>query len=127
MHITAIHFHLFIIACSVSLFAMRYGLLMANSTLRHRAFFNRVPRVVDATMLLSGFYLIYVTGIIPFTSSAPWFTEKIACILAYIVLGVFALNEKKSKKLNTLAFLGAIGWLILAINMTETKISVFFG
>lgn len=121
------HFHLFTIALSATLLSVRYGLMMANSTWLEKKFFKVAPHVIDTFLLLSGIGLILVTGFVPFTSSAPWLTEKLTCVLAYIALGFFALKIGKNKLLRTFAFLGALGWLLMAGSVAVSKVPLFLG
>ncbi|AZL84252.1 MULTISPECIES: SirB2 family protein [Aliivibrio] len=126
MYTAVKHIHLFMIACSVLLFIVRYALMMVDSDLRNKAFFKRVPHVVDTAMLLSGVALIFITGFIPFTGAAPWLTEKLTCVLVYIALGFVTLGNSKNKVFKTFAFLGALGWLMVAANIAMTK-ATFLG
>lgn len=126
MYTAVKHIHLFMIACSVLLFIVRYALMMVDSDLRNKAFFKRVPHVVDTAMLLSGVALIFITGFIPFTGAAPWLTEKLTCVLVYIALGFVTLGSSKNKVFKTFAFLGALGWLMVAANIAMTK-ATFLG
>ena len=126
MYTAVKHIHLFMIACSVLLFVVRYVLMMVDSDLRNKAFLKRVPHVVDSAMLLSGIALIFITGFIPFTGAAPWLTEKLTCVLVYIALGFVTLGNSKNKVFKTFAFLGALGWLMVAANIAMTK-ATFLG
>jgi uncharacterized membrane protein SirB2 len=126
MYTAVKHIHLFMIACSVLLFVVRYVLMMVDSDLRNKAFLKRVPHVVDTAMLLSGVALIFITGFIPFTGAAPWLTEKLTCVLVYIALGFVTLGNSKNKVFKTFAFLGALGWLMVAANIAMTK-ATFLG
>ncbi|PMH41803.1 hypothetical protein BCU68_15230 [Vibrio sp. 10N.286.49.B3] len=121
------HFHLLTIVISVLLLAVRYGLMMMDSPKLQHPFLVRFPHINDSVLLLSGFGLIYLTGFIPFTPSAPWLTEKLTCVMAYIVLGFFSLRLGRTKLLRTLAFFGALGWLGMAAGIAVTKTATFFG
>lgn len=127
MYTAVKHIHLFMIACSVLLFVVRYVLMMVDSDLRNKAFLKRVPHVVDSAMLLSGIALIFITGFIPFTGAAPWLTEKLTCVMVYIALGFVTLNNGKNKVFKTFAFLGALGWLMVAAKIAVTKVPTFLG
>lgn len=127
MYTAVKHIHLFMIACSVLLFVVRYVLMMVDSDLRNKAFLKRVPHVVDSAMLLSGIALIFITGFIPFTGSAPWLTEKLTCVMVYIALGFVTLNNGKNKVFKTFAFFGALGWLMVAAKIAVTKVPTFLG
>ena len=121
------HFHLLTIALSATLLSVRYALMMANSKLLEKKFFKVFPHINDSFLLISGVYLIVLTGFIPFTSAAPWLTEKLTCVLAYIALGMFALKLGKNKLLRTFSFFGALGWLAMAGKVAVTKVPVLFG
>ncbi|NVD07188.1 hypothetical protein FCU94_09720 [Vibrio sp. JPW-9-11-11] len=121
------HFHLLTIVISATLLSVRFALMMANSKLLDKKFFKVAPHVNDTFLLISGIYLIVVTGAIPFTAAAPWLTEKITCVLAYIALGFFALKLGKNKLLRTFSFFGALGWLAMAGKVAVTKTPMLFG
>lgn len=127
MYTAVKHIHLFMIACSVLLFVVRYVLMMVDSDLRNKAFLKRVPHVVDSAMLLSGIALIFITGFIPFTGAAPWLTEKLTCVMVYIALAFVTLNNGKNKVFKTFAFFGALGWLMVAAKIAVTKVPTFLG
>tara|TARA_Y100001960_G_scaffold129449_1_gene137798 strand:+ start:101 stop:484 length:384 start_codon:yes stop_codon:yes gene_type:complete len=121
------HFHLLTVALSATLLSVRYALMMANSKLLDKKFFKVFPHINDTFLLISGIYLVVITGFIPFTAAAPWLTEKITCVLAYIALGLFALKLGKNKLLRTFSFFGALGWLAMAGKIAVTKTPVLFG
>jgi uncharacterized membrane protein SirB2 len=121
------HFHLLTIAISATLLSVRFAMKMANSNLLEKKFFKVFPHINDTALLLSGIGLIFITGFIPFTPAAPWLTEKITCVLAYIALGFFALKFGKNKLLQTFSFFGALGWLAMAGKVAVSKTPMFFG
>ncbi|AIU66144.1 hypothetical protein TW78_08585 [Vibrio coralliilyticus] len=121
------HFHLLTIAISATLLSVRYAMMMANSKLLEKKFFKVFPHINDTCLLLSGIGLIFITGFIPFTAAAPWLTEKITCVLAYIALGFFALKLGKNKLLRTFSFFGALGWLAMAGKVAVSKAPLFLG
>ncbi|WP_159651503.1 SirB2 family protein [Vibrio atypicus] len=120
------HFHLLTIALSATLLSVRYALMMANSKMLDKKFFKVFPHINDTFLLISGIYLIVLTGFIPFTPAAPWLTEKITCVLAYIALGFFALKLGKNKLLRTFSFFGALGWLAMAGKIAVSKTPILF-
>ncbi|NIY82279.1 SirB2 family protein [Vibrio hepatarius] len=121
------HFHLLTIAISATLLSVRYALMMANSKLLDKKFLKVFPHINDTALLLSGVALIFITGFIPFTDAAPWLTEKLTCVLAYIALGLFALKLGKNKLLRTFSFFGALGWLAIAGKVAVSKTPILFG
>ena len=78
--------------------------MMANSPmlLENPFLQSSFPHINDSLLLLSGIGLIFITGFIPFTAAAPWLTEKLTCVMAYIALGFFALKFGKNKLLTYL-------------------------
>ncbi|ELV8725264.1 SirB2 family protein [Vibrio fluvialis] len=121
------HFHLLTIGLSALLLSVRYVLMMMDSELRQHKFLKVFPHIVDTFLLLSGIGLIFVTGLVPFTAAAPWMTDKLTSVLAYIALGFFALKLGRNKLLRTFAFFGALGWLAIAGKIAVTKVPMFFG
>ncbi|MBY7814545.1 SirB2 family protein [Vibrio fluvialis] len=121
------HFHLLTIGLSALLLSVRYVLMMMDSELRQHKFLKVFPHIVDTFLLLSGIGLIFVTGFVPFTAAAPWMTDKLTSVLAYIALGFFALKLGRNKLLRTFAFFGALGWMAIAGKIAVTKVPMFFG
>ncbi|ASW81665.1 hypothetical protein EAY27_00140 [Vibrio anguillarum] len=121
------HFHLLTIAISALLLSVRYALMMMDSKLLQHPFLKRFPHINDSLLLLSGIALIVMSGFIPFTPAAPWLTEKLTCVMAYIALGFFALKLGRNKLLRTFAFLGALGWLAMAGKIAIVKTAMFLG
>ncbi len=121
------HFHMLTIAISVLLLSVRYVLLMMDSKHLQNKFLKVAPHVVDTFLLLSGVGLIYVTGFMPFTNAAPWLTDKLICVVAYIALGFFTFKLARNNLLRTFAFFGALGWLGMAGKIAVTKVPMFFG
>jgi len=121
------HFHMLTIALSALLLTVRDVLMMRDSALLQHKFLKVTPHVVDTFLLLSGIGLISITGFTPFTAAAPWMTDKLTCVLAYIALGLFALKLGRTKLMRTLAFFGALGWLAIAGKIAVTKVPMFFG
>ncbi|WP_162063289.1 SirB2 family protein [Vibrio taketomensis] len=117
------HFHLLTIALSATLLSVRFVLLMANSPLRENKFLKVFPHINDTALLLSGVALIVL--FIPW-SAAPWLPSKLTCVLAYIALGFFALKLAKNNLLRIFAFLGALGWLMMAGKIAITKTPLLF-
>ncbi|GAA5647381.1 MULTISPECIES: SirB2 family protein [Vibrio] len=121
------HFHLLTIVLSATLLSVRYALMMANSPILEKKFLKVFPHINDTFLLLSGIGLVFITGFIPFTPAAPWMTEKLTCVLAYIALGFFALKLGRNKLLRTFSFFGALGWLLMAGKVAVTKVPMFLG
>ncbi|UCX03800.1 SirB2 family protein [Shewanella glacialimarina] len=119
------HTHLMFIALSVSFFVLRFVLHLRQSPLMDRKFLKVAPHVVDTFLLASGITLCFMINQYPFVD--PWMTEKIICVVAYIALGIMALKSSRNKLFKFFAFLGAIGWLVLAAKLAHFKQVVLMG
>ena len=119
------HTHLMFIALSVAFFILRFVLHIRQSPLMDRKFLKVAPHVIDTFLLVSGFTLCFMIKQYPFVD--PWMTEKIICVVAYIVLGIMALKSNRNKLFKFFAFIGAIGWLVLAAKLAHFKQVVLIG
>jgi uncharacterized membrane protein SirB2 len=98
--------HLTTIAISLTLFILR-GLWMIAESPRLRARWARiVPHINDTVLLVSGISLAYTLGLSPLEHG--WLAAKIVALLAYIVLGTFALKRGKSRSQRIAAWFAAL-------------------
>lgn len=121
------HFHLMSIALSAGFFITQYLLMVTKSSWGEKPFFRIAPHAVNGVLILSGIALLFVAGWVPFTPGAEWLTEKFTAVLAYIALSVFALKLGKNRLLCGFAFLGALGWLLMAAKIAMTKMPILMG
>jgi uncharacterized membrane protein SirB2 len=117
------HTHMLLVATSVTFFIVRFDL--RQSPIMDKKFVKVAPHVVDTFLLLSGFTLCFMIKQYPFVD--PWMTEKIICVVAYIALGVMALKSNRNKLFKFFAFIGAIGWVVLAAKLAYFKQVVLMG
>lgn len=122
MYMAFKHFHLLIVAISVSFLLLRFVLNLKPSAILQTKFFKIAPHVIDTILLLSAVMLMVTLQQYPFVT--PWLTEKLLAVLAYIALGVMAFKGR-TKAIRWLCFFGALGWLALAIRVAITKQPVF--
>ena len=52
--------------------------------------------------------------------------EKILAVLAYIFTGYYTLKVARNRVFQILGYLGAMGWVMLAIRLAMTKENIFF-
>ena len=119
------HTHMMFIAMSVIFFIVRFVLHLRQSPIMEKKFVKVAPHVIDTFLLLSGFTLCFMIKQYPFVD--PWMTEKIICVAAYIALGIMALKSNRNKLFKFFAFIGAIGWVVLAAKLAHFKQVVFMG
>lgn len=119
--------HLLLIVLSVLLFVFRFILRMKNSAWFESRWMKILPHLVDTTLIATGVALVFITGFIPFTSTAVWMTEKLTCVLAYLALGYVALYYSKSTLFRLFAFFGALGWVYAAATIAISKTPQLLG
>ena len=92
---------------SISGFVLR-GVWMQQDSPLLRAHVTRVlPHVVDTVLLLSAIALALRIAQYPFVHA--WLTAKVLALLAYIVLGSFALKRGRTRRARNIAFAAALG------------------
>jgi uncharacterized membrane protein SirB2 len=124
MYMALKHSHLLFIALSVSFLAVRFLLSLKAPALLQKKFFKIAPHVVDSFLLLTAIGLMLTIQQYPF--QAPWLTEKLLGVFAYIALATMALKGR-TLVLRWLGFLGALSWLALIAQVAVTKTPVLFG
>ncbi len=87
---------------SISGFALRGVLMLADSPLLAARFVRVAPHVVDTVLLASALWLAALIGQYPFVQG--WLTAKVLALVAYIVLGSVALKRARSKPVRAAAF-----------------------
>ena len=109
------------IACAVltiSLFAVRGMLMLAESPLlAHRAL-RWTPIAVDTVLLTTALMLMGIIHQYPFTT--PWLTAKIGLLVAYMVLGSIALRYGRTKRMRMAALLGALATVAFLVTVART-------
>jgi uncharacterized membrane protein SirB2 len=109
------------IACAVltiSLFALRGILMLAESPLlAHRAL-RWTPIVVDTVLLSTALMLMDIIHQYPFRT--PWLTAKIGLLVAYMVLGSIALRYGRTKRIRVAAFLAALATVGFLVTVART-------
>ena len=92
---------------SITGFVLR-GVWMQQDSPLLRARVTRVlPHVVDTVLLLSALALALRIAQYPFVHA--WLTAKVLALLAYIVLGSFALKRGRTRRARNIAFAAALG------------------
>jgi uncharacterized membrane protein SirB2 len=116
------------IACailSISGFALRGILMLADSPLLAARFVRIAPHVVDTVLLASALWLAALIGQYPFVQG--WLTGKVLALIAYIVLGTVALKRARSKAVRAAAFALALATAayILSVALTRNPLGFF--
>ncbi len=83
------------------------------------------PHVNDTALLVTALAMVVQSGQYPFVQ--PWLTAKVVLLIAYIVLGSFAVRRSRSKTgivLNGLAALLVLGAIVAS---ALTRLPPFWG
>ncbi|MDH3691334.1 MAG: SirB2 family protein, partial [Gammaproteobacteria bacterium] len=86
--------HITVAILSLCGFVLRSYWRLTGSAMLARKWVRIVPHAVDTVLLLSGLTMIFRMGISP--SAHGWLLAKLAAVIMYIVLGLFALRWAKT-------------------------------
>ncbi|MFT6986443.1 MAG: putative membrane protein SirB2 [Psychromonas sp.] len=115
------HTHLTFILLAVLLFIVSFYWLKTGHKNAQKVIFKKVLLHMHLTILLLGLLLVWLLQLNPFESHGFWLLEKIGAFIAYIVMVSVALDERKRKGMQLLAFIGAFGWLAYIGNLAISK------
>jgi uncharacterized membrane protein SirB2 len=88
------HLHVVTVLLSVALFSLRGLLMLSRSRFTHHAALRFPSYVIDTVLLASAIALTLILSQYPLTHA--WLTAKVLALLAYIVLGSFALKRGRT-------------------------------
>jgi len=98
--------HIFAVSISGCLFLLRGSAALAGASWPYAAVVRYTSYSVDSVPLTAALML---ATMLPAGSFANhWFSVKLALILAYIVLGVFALRQARKRRVRAICFTGAL-------------------
>ena len=100
------HVHIACVIVTITLFTFRGALMIAESALLQSRVLRILPHVIDTVLLGSALMLTTVIRQYPFATG--WLTMKIVLLLAYIVLGSFAIKRGRTKAIRVTAFVAAL-------------------
>ena len=124
MYMMAKHLHLTAVGVSVFLFIFRFMLSQFNSELLTKKWLKILPHVVDTLLLASAIWLCFILGQFPFLQG--WLTFKVVGLIAYILMGMFALKWGRNAPLRWIGFVGALVRIGLIANVAITKQPLLF-
>ena len=109
------------IACAVltiSLFALRGLLMLAESPLLVRPLWRWTPVAVDTVLLTTALMLMDIIHQYPIGTA--WLTAKIGLLVAYMVLGSIALRYGRTKRIRVVALLAALATVGFLVTVART-------
>jgi uncharacterized membrane protein SirB2 len=110
------------IACavlSVAGFVLRGGLMLAGSPLLQARLTRIAPHVVDTVLLGSAVALAWMSGQYPFAQG--WLTAKLLALVAYVVLGTFALKRARTRRARAIYFILALATVLYIVSVAVTR------
>ena len=100
--------HILTAALSVTLFTIRFLLLVRSPTWQPNRWLKVLPHANDSLLLILAILLCIIIQQAPLIT--PWLTEKVTAVILYILAGMFALKWSKTR-------LSKIIWFIIALFM----------
>lgn len=119
------HIHLTLIAFSVLFFIIRAALMFMNKPIHDKKWAKMTSRIADTFLLVSAITLCFIISQYPIANN--WLTEKVLCLIAYIILAYIALYRAKTLKTKILTTIGAVGWVLIAGKIAVFKQALFLG
>lgn len=105
-HATLKLLHQAAVLLSISGFALRGGLMLADSPLLRAGWMRTWPHLIDTLLLATGVWMAINLQLHP--GNSPWLTAKLLALLAYIGLGFVALRLGRTKPVRTAALVAAL-------------------
>ncbi|WP_374263996.1 SirB2 family protein [Zoogloea sp.] len=119
MYLALKHFHITCVVLSGAGFLLRgWWSLRASPRLR-APLTRRLPHIVDSCLLASAIGLAWMAGQYPFVHG--WLTAKVLGLLAYIGLGMVALQPTRPRAVRFAALLAAAGVFSYIVSVAITK------
>lgn len=111
-------------ALSGSLFLLRGGWMLADSSKLQAKWTRILPHLIDTALLASALALVLWSRQYPIQQS--WLTAKLMALLAYIVLGAIALKRGRNKRVRVAALAGALLTFAYIVSVAVTKNPMVF-
>ena len=124
MYTTVVMTHVLIVLTSGAFFALRGIWMLQESALLTAKPVRILPHIIDTLLLLSGFWLVHLTG---HALTSGWLATKLGLLVAYIVLGIFALRRGKTKTIRVATFALAlmVFGFMLTVALTKNPLGYF--
>jgi uncharacterized membrane protein SirB2 len=118
-YLVAYYTHIIAVCLSGSFFLLRGVWMLQESGLLQKKFVRIAPHIIDTVLLLAAIVLVVLTEQYPITH--PWITVKLLALVAYIVLGVFALRRGKTKRARVIYLIAAIATFGFMVSVALTR------
>jgi len=111
--------HILTAILSVTLFTLRFGLLMRRSKRLQTRCLKILPHINDS--LLLSLAILLCIGIQQAPLLTPWLTEKVTAVILYILAAMIALKWSKARPKQIIWFIIAIFMFAYAANIAINK------
>lgn len=111
--------HIAAVCLSGSFFLVRGIWMIQENTLLEKKIVRIAPHIIDTVLLTAGVVLSALAQQYPGIDS--WLTVKIVALIAYIVLGVFALKRGKTKTARLIYLAAAIASFGFMVSVSLTR------
>lgn len=98
--------HILCVILSGSLFTLRGFLMLSGSTYTYHPVLRVLSMAIDTTLLTAALMLAVTLQQYPFVEG--WLTAKVLLLIAYVVLGVFALRRGRTRTERATYFAAAL-------------------
>ncbi len=123
-YLVAYYTHIFAVCLSGSFFLLRGLWMLQESGLLEKKLVRIAPHVIDTVLLLAAVVLSVLAEQYPITH--PWLTVKLLALVAYVVLGVFALRRGKTKTVRVIYLIAAIATFGFMVSVALTQNTLGF-
>lgn len=113
------HLHVTCVVLTAGGFLLRGVWMLRASPWLHHPLTRVLPHVNDTLLLAAGIGLTLLLHQYPFVDD--WLTAKLLALLAYIVLGTFALRRGRTRTIRLAAFAGALLTLGYLVSVALTR------
>lgn len=110
--------HVGLVLTSGALFALRAAMVFSAAAPTLQRPLRHTSYVVDTALLAAALLLLGILHLNPLAT--PWLAAKLSVLLAYIVLGTFALKRARTTPGRYAALAGAAGCYIMMYGIART-------
>ncbi len=110
--------HIACVFVSIGLFVLRHVLTLRGVAWRKSVALRVMPHVVDSVLLASAIALCFAIEQFPFARS--WLTVKLIALVAYIFLGMIALNPSRTVATRRITFIAAVAVFAFIVSVART-------
>ena len=118
------HLHMTLAVLSIALFTLRFFWLLTHSAKLNTKWVKITPHIIDTFLLTIGVVMAVQYSMNPIEQL--WLGEKLLAVVAYIFTGYYTLKLARTKSMQIIGYLGAIGWVMLIVRLAMTREPMFF-